>query len=263
MPNAISTSALVDQLHSLGVRLGDVLLVHSSYRALRPIEGGPQGVIDALIEAVGNTGTIVMPSWPGDDEHPFDPQAPAAKDLGVIADTFWRQPGAVRTDHPFTFAALGPQAQRITSDPLPMPPHRLESAVGRVWELDGKILLLGAGHDGNTTIHLAEVMGGVPYGVPKHVTHVREGHPVRIDYLENDHCCQRFALADEWMRARGLQREGTVGHAHARLMRSRDLVEVVVEQLRRDSVIFLHPQGTRCDECETAWRSIGDVTARK
>jgi aminoglycoside N3'-acetyltransferase len=219
-------------------------------------------VIDALLSAVGPSGTIVMPSWPGDDDNSFDPQAPSAKDLGVIADTFWRQPGVIRTNHPFTFAALGPQAERITSDPLPMPPHRLESPVGRVWELDGRILLLGAGHDGNTTIHLAEVMGGVPYGVPKHVTHMHDGRPVRIGYLENDHCCQRFALADAWMRGRGLQREGTVGHAHARLMRSRDLVDVVVEQLRRDPVIFLHPRGTGCDDCETAWWSIGGATAK-
>jgi aminoglycoside N3'-acetyltransferase len=262
MPSAISRSALVDQLHTLGVRPGGVVVVHSSYRTLRPVEGGPQGVVDALIEAVGETGTIVMPSWPGDDDQPFDPQAPAAKDLGVIADTFWRQPAAVRSNQPFAFAALGPHAERITSDPLPIPPHRPESAVGRVWELDGQILLLGSGHDGNTTIHLAEVMSGVPYGVPKHVTHMHDGRPVRIDYLENDHCCQRFALADEWLRERGVQREGTVGHAHARLIRSRDLVDVVVEQLRHDPVIFLHPQGTGCGECEDAWRSIGRAAAR-
>ncbi|MGQ0714576.1 MAG: AAC(3)-IV family aminoglycoside N-acetyltransferase [Gemmatimonadaceae bacterium] len=262
MQRVPSPTELVEQLRALGVEPGDVLLVHSSYRAVRPVERGPQGVVDALISAVGPEGTLVMPSWPGDDENPFDPQAPAAKDLGVIADTFWRQPGAIRSNHPFTFAALGPAAERITSDPLPMPPHRLESPVGRVGELDGKILLLGAGHDGNTTIHLAEVTGGVPYGVAKHVTHVQDGRRVRIEYLENDHCCQRFTLADEWMRKRGLQREGTIGNAHARLMRSRDLVDVVVEQLRRDPVIFLHPRGSGCEECEEAWRSIGAEAAR-
>ena len=249
-------SVLVDQLHALGVQPGGVLLVHSSYRAIRPIEGGPQGVVDALLSAVGPSGTVVMPSWSGDDDHPFEPTAASSPDLGVIADTFWRQPGAVRTNHPFTFAALGPQAERVTSDPLPMPPHRLESAVGRVWELDGQVLLLGVGHDSNTTIHLAEVLGGAPYRVPKHITHLVDGRAVRIEYGENDHCCQRFTLADEWLRARGLQREGPVGHGQARLVRSRDVVDVVVEQVRRDPVIFLHPRGNGCDECETAWRSI-------
>ncbi|HJU69278.1 MAG TPA: AAC(3)-IV family aminoglycoside N-acetyltransferase [Gemmatimonadaceae bacterium] len=256
MSTAVTPSALADQLLDLGVEPGGVLIVHSSYRAIRPVEGGPQGVVDALRRAVGPDGTIVMPSWPGDDDHPFDPVAPSSADLGVIADTFWRQPGAVRTDHPFTFAALGPHARRITSDPLPVPPHRLESPIGRVWELDGQVLLLGVGHDSNTTIHLAEVLGGAPYRVPKHITHRVDGRVVQIDYGENDHCCQRFTLADAWLRERGLQREGPAGHGQARLIRSRDVVEVVVEQVRRDPVVFLHPRGSTCEECEAAWRSI-------
>ena len=256
MPTQLSPSAIADQLHALGLEPGSVALVHSSYRALRPVEGGPQGVIDALSRVVGPMGTVVMPSWPGDDDRPFEPSAPSAPDLGVIADTFWRQRGALRTDHPFTFAALGPHARHITSDPLPIPPHRLESAVGRVWELDGQVLLLGVGHDSNTTIHLAEVLGGAPYRAPKHVTHLVDGRPVRIEYGENDHCCQRFTFADEWLREGGLQREGPVGHGQARLVRSRDVVNVVVERVRRDPTIFLHPRSSGCDECDIAWRSI-------
>lgn len=253
----VSSDTLVGQLHALGVQPGDVLLVHSSFRTVRPVEGGPRGIIDALVRAVGPTGTVVMPSWTGDADRPFDYRTtPAAKDLGVIADTFWRHPGARRSRHPFAFAAVGPHAERITSDPLPLPPHRRESAVGRVWELDGKILLLGVRHDANTTIHLAEIIAEVPYGVPKHVTDVRDGRPVRIDYLENDHCCQRFALANDWLQARGVQREGQVGSAQARLVRSRDVVDVVTAQLRQEPTLFLHPQGSACEECEEAWASL-------
>ena len=51
---------------------------------------------------------------------------------------------------------------------------------------------------------------------------------MRIDYLENDHCCQRFALADDWLRARGLLAEGPVGHGTARLFRARDVVRLAV-----------------------------------
>jgi aminoglycoside N3'-acetyltransferase len=248
---------LADELRVLGVQPGDVILVHSSFRAVRPVEGGPQAVVDALLRAVGAGGAVVMPSWTGDGDRPFDSSnTPAAPDLGVIADTLWRHPRAMRSSHAFAFAAIGRYAERITSDPLPLPPHRRESPVGRVWELDGWILLLGVGHDANTTIHLAEVMAGVPYGVPKHVIDLQDGRPVRIDYLENDHCCQRFALADEWLREGGLQREGRVGSAHARLVRSRDLVEVVVERLRREPTVFLHPRSAGCAECEEAWGSV-------
>lgn len=247
---------VVAQLRELGVEPGGVLAVHTSFRAVRPVENGPAGLIEALRTALGPHGTLVMPSWTGDDNAPFDPATtPANPDLGVTADTFWRLPGVRRSDHPFAFAAAGPLAERVTADPLPIPPHRPESPIGRVHELDGQLLLLGVGHDANTTLHLAESMADVPYRMPHHITVLENGRPTRIDYLETDHCCQRFAFADAWLRERGLQREGRVGNAHARLLRSRDIVRVAMEQLARDPLLFLHPRG-ECAECDVAWESV-------
>jgi aminoglycoside N3'-acetyltransferase len=254
--SSMRQAELADQLHALGVRRGGVLLVHMSYRSVRPVEDGPAGVIEAVRTAVGREGTIVMPSWGDDDDRPFEPhRTPASASLGATADMFWQLSETRRGAHPFAFAALGPQAEAITADPLPLPPHRLESPVGRVYELDGQVLLLGVGHDANTTIHLAEVLANVPYRVPKHCTIVRDGHPVRVGYSENDHCCQRFALADQWLRARNLQQEGRVGRAEARIIRSQDVVTVVREQLRRDPLVFLHPPENGCAECDVARRS--------
>jgi aminoglycoside N3'-acetyltransferase len=250
---SVTPAQIAQQLHTLGVRQGGVLIVHMSYRAIRPVVGGPTGVIEALRTAIGSEGTLVMPSWGADDDTPFDPvTTPATADLGVTADIFWRLPQVRRSNHSFAFAAAGPQAATVTADPLPLPPHRLESPVGRVYQLNGQILLLGVGHEANTIIHLAEVLARVPYGVPKHCTVLEQGRPVRIDYTENDHCCERFALADEWLRARRLQREGNVGHAHARLLESRDVVTVVSEQLAHDPLIFLHSRKRGCAECDQA-----------
>ena len=125
-------SEVVQQLRSLGVHAGGVLLVHTSFRSVRPIEGGPVGLIDALLESLGPDGTLVMPSWPGDDGQPFDAhETSSAIDLGVVAAAFWRQPGVVRCEHVQAFAAAGPKAAEITRDPLPLPPHirRVPSAV--------------------------------------------------------------------------------------------------------------------------------------
>jgi aminoglycoside 3-N-acetyltransferase len=198
-----------------------------------------------------------MPSWTGNDDEPFDPKRTrAAADLGVVAESFWRLPGVLRSAHPFACAAGGPEAARITSDPLPPLPHVPESPVGRVHDLDGQVLLLGVGHDANSTLHLAEVLAGVPYRVQKHCTVLAGGRPVRLEYRENDHCCQRFALADEWLRAKGLQSERRVGHAHARLARSRDIVGVAQERLAKDALVFLHPLSEGCAECDEARRSV-------
>ena len=116
------------------------------------------------------------------------------------------------------------------------------------------MLLLGIGHSSDTTIHLAELLAGVCYRRPKSVL-VRQGEQiVRVDY-GNDHCCQNFALADGWLDAKGLQRRGVVGHAGARLVRSRDIVETVVERLRAEETTFLHPYGVD-EECDEARASI-------
>jgi aminoglycoside 3-N-acetyltransferase len=253
----IATREVADQLRRLGVKRGGVLVVHTSFRAVRPVQGGPAGLIEALCESLGPDGTLVMPSWTGTDDEVFDPDVtPASSDLGVVPDTFWRMAGVQRSGHPFAFAALGPGARTVTADPLPLPPHAPKSPIGRVHDLDGQVLLLGVGHDSNTTLHLAERLARVPYGVPKRITVDADGRDVRIEYLENDHCCQRFTLADEWLRDRALQAEGPVGHAHARLFRARDLVTLAVERLIRDPLLFLHPPESRCAECDEARRSI-------
>jgi aminoglycoside N3'-acetyltransferase len=247
---------LVQQLRSLGVAAGDVLLVHTSFRAVRPVEGGPEGLIGALRDALGPQGTLVMPSWTGDDEAVFDPATTrASPDLGVVADTFWRLEGVQRSSHPFACAAAGPRAGSILRDPLPLPPHIPESPVGRVHELDGKILLLGVDHEVNTTLHLAEILAGVPYRVPNAITVLENGGAKRIMYGENDHCTRRFALMGGWLEERALQTSGPVGRATALLARSRDVVKVALERLEPDPLVFLHPRGT-CSECDEAHRSL-------
>lgn len=256
MRNASNRAGVARQLRALGVERGGVLLVHTSFRAIRPIAGGPLGLIEALQDALGPDGTLVMPSWTGDDNEPFDPlTTPVSPDLGVVADIFWRLPGVARSNHPFAFAAVGPRAKEIVSGPLPLPPHAPESPVGRVYDLDGQVLLAGVGHDADTTLHLAELLAEVPYRVRKHCTVLSGGRRIRVEYGENDHCCERFALADEWLRARGLQFEGCAGHAPARLARARHIVEVALEHLARDPLLFLHPTGAGCADCDAARRS--------
>lgn len=253
----VSVPEVVDQLRALGVVEGDVLLVHASFRAARPIERALAGLIEALGLSLGRTGTLVMPSWTCDDDRPFDPAVtPPAPDLGAVADMFWRMPGVRRGDHPFAFAARGPKAAYILSDPMALPPHQRASAVGKVLDCDGRILLLGVDHDANTTLHLAELLAGVPYRRSRHITVCGESGPKRIDYLENDHCCELFRKANGWLQECGLQSEGPVGHAPSKLMRSSDLIEATVPRLERDPFTFLHPSGAECAECADAWRNI-------
>ena len=251
----LSRDDLVAQLRALGVDQRGVLVVHAAFSKVGPVDDGPRGLIDALRTVLWPDGTLVMPSMADDDDVPFEPAASPCIGMGVVADTFWRLPGVRRSDSPHAFAAAGPRADEITA-PHPIDvPHGPDSPVGRACALDGQVLLIGVGHDANTTIHLGELLAGVRYRRPAHATVLRGGQPVRVDYGENDCCCARFALVDGWLDAEGAQQRGPVGHAEGLLARARDVVRVVTAHLGQDELVFLHPPGVDA-ECDEARASV-------
>ncbi len=246
---------LVNELQRLGVRDGCVLLVHTSYRAVRPVGGGPLGLVASLREAIGPKGTLVMPTM-SDGSEVFDPARTPSSGMGVTAELFWRQPGVVRSSHPGgSFAAAGPRAELICAPQVLSPPHGPDSPVGRVHDLDGDVLLLGVEHSENTTLHLAETVAGVPYSVSHPCVVEADGRVEHIMIAETDHCCRGFCIADEWLRECGQQREGKVGNAHARLIRARPLVSIAVKHLTANPLLFLCSPSS-CEECDLAWASV-------
>ncbi len=253
--DALGVDTIVQHLLELGVKPGGVLVVHTAFSKIKPVESGPQGLIEGLRIALGPSGTLVMPSMTSDDDHPFDPKITPCLGMGIVADTFWRQWDVLRSDSPHAFAAAGPLAARVTAlHPVDVP-HGLDSPVGRVYELDGQALLLGVGHDVNTTIHLAENLAGVRYRRNTYATILKNGEPKRFEYREPDHCTRNFTQVDAWLDARHLQRRGKVGHGEARLANSRDVVTVALEQLRANETVFLHSMGFD-EECDEARRSL-------
>lgn len=255
MLRTIDRGEVTNQLVALGVEPGGVLVVHTAFSKVAPVEGGPRGLIEALRDAVGPEGTLVMPSMADDDDHLFDVRESPCVGMGVVANTFWRMPGVLRSDSSHAFAAIGPRAAEITAAHPVDVPHGLDSPVGRVHELGGQALLLGVGQDANTTIHLAENLAGVRYRLQTYVTLLRAGQLTRYSYGEVDHCCENFNRMDQWLEAEGRQRRGVVGHAEARLARSRDIVEAALARLRENETVFLHAAG-RCGECDQARASL-------
>ena len=59
----ITREFLVANLKRIGIKQGDVLL-HTSLSSFGHVEGGPDTVIDALLEALGTKGTILMSTYP-------------------------------------------------------------------------------------------------------------------------------------------------------------------------------------------------------
>ncbi len=252
----MNVAEIVEQLLALGVRPGGVVCVHTSFRAVRPVQGGPGGLIKALRDALGPDGTLVMPTRT-DGESPFDEARTPSLDMGIVAETFWRLAGVQRSTHPgASFAAVGPHAGEICAPQPLSPPHGIDSPIGRVYQLGGQILLLGVGHGEDTTLHLAESLLPVPYSVEHPCVVAVEDGFATVPIAESDHCCANFAKLDEWLRERGLQAEGPVGQAHARLADARTIVEVALEHLRADPLVFLCPPEMECEQCDLARSSV-------
>lgn len=252
----VTIPQMTAQAVALGVRRGGVLLVHTSFRAVRPVENGPAGLIAALRDALGPEGTLVMPTMT-DGSSVFDPRTTPTHEMGITAETFWRQPGVVRSGHPGgSFAAVGPLAEHLCAPQALSPPHGPDSPPGRVRAANGQILLLGVEHSENTTLHVAEAIAGVPYAVQHPCVVAIDGEPREILIVESDHCCRGFLQMNAWLDERGLQRAGRIGHASAILVDADDVVAVATAQLARDPLVFLCPSGA-CEECDAARASVG------
>lgn len=166
-------------LRALGLAPGDSVIVHSSLSSLGFVVGGAVALVQALMDVVTDAGTIVMPThsyyygdparWYGaalpeswikelrESMPAFDPIVTPTTGMGKAVEAFRSWPGALRSRHPVnSFAAWGQHAEHVTAG------HTYDywqgdgSPLGRVYELDGKALLIGVSYDRNTSFHLAD-----------------------------------------------------------------------------------------------------------
>ena len=256
LPLPPTVSSLLTDLRALGVEAGMTLLVHSSLSAVADwVVGGPSAVILALEAAIGPEGTLVMPTQSGElsdpanwqhppvpphwwelirqEMPPFRPDLTETRSMGRIPETFRKQDGVLRSNHPQTsFAAWGKHAQFVTAD------HSLDNELGersplaRIYDLAGSVLLLGVGHDRNTSLHLAEYRATFP-GKRR----LSAAAPILVDGQRQWVTFQGIELDEAdfpqigaaFAETTGLVRQGKVGQATALLMPQRPLVDFAVQ----------------------------------
>ena len=247
-------SNLLTDLQQLGVRPGMTLMVHASLSKLGWVAGGPVAVVLALLDAVGEGGTLVMPSFTGNltepsywqhppmpaawhqifrDEVPaFDPAITPTHMVGKVSDTFRTWPGTLRSNHPHvSVCARGPLAQTITAG------HQLEDSMGehspfaRLYDAGAYVLQLGT--DRNSCLHLAEHRSGMRGRVTQGAPIYENGKRVWKVFDDLDYDDDSFSPVKAAFEASGGVKVGQVGSAVSRLMPVRGLVDFAAAWFRK------------------------------
>ena len=180
-----TVSSLIEDIAKLGIHEGDTILLHSSLSSIGWVCGGSESVVRAFLEVLGSTGTLVVPTYTGensdpaqwsrppvpqewwqvirDNMPPFDVLTSRSRQMGVIAETVRCWPAAKRSAHPQTsFAAVGALADEITAN------HPLDCSMGehspmaKLEKLNAKVVLLGVGYKRCSAFHLGEYRIGCP-----------------------------------------------------------------------------------------------------
>ena len=231
----------------LGLAGGGCVLLHSSLSSFGHVEGGADAVIDGILAALGDDGTLLVPTLTG---HPaLSAQNLPHVDLrtepcwtGRIPETLRQRPGAVRSTHPtHSCAAVGGDAEALTRDHHVSPtPCGVTSPYFRVAAAGGYIAMAGCGLDVCTTCHTVEEIANVGYHLQDDVARAtcidRHGNPVETpcrlhsyDGPERD-----FPVIEPLLLERALMRIAPVAQSTVRLIHAMGLIETALERLRFD-----------------------------
>jgi aminoglycoside 3-N-acetyltransferase len=258
-----SRRSLTEDLRALGLAPGDTVMVHASVRSVGEVAGGPDEIHLAIKDAITAEGTLLMyASCPrhydevgrgnltAEEEAelleklpPFDPEtARSARENGILVELLRTYPGSRVNHHVARFVAWGRHVDRLfATQPWDYALGR-DSALERLVELDGKILLLGCDHDSVTFLHYAEHVADLPgRTVTRYLVPVLERgdrvwrtmEEVDTNVAHPNWPDQLFArITDAHLRRTG-NGGGLVGEARSYLMSARALLERALPIMRQ------------------------------
>ncbi len=252
---------LADQLRQLGISFGDSLVVHSSLRSIGKVDGGAEAIVQSLLDVVGDRGTILVPTYTYFTTR-FDPFTEPSL-TGWLTETIRHWPGAHRSWHPTHSAtAIGADAAELVEG------HHLRAACGFDSPLDRMaarncwVLLIGVGHNTNSTIHVGEVHAKVPYldvlffaDSPREATVVTPDGDVVVPIIHPSGCSKAFGAIERPLRRRGAVRDGRYGNALVQLMKGKIVIQTVVDLLIANPGELLCTDPT-CHRCTGSRKTI-------
>lgn len=140
-----------------GIKHNDKVAVHASLRSVGEIENGADGLIDGICGYL-TEGLLIIPTHTWDEvgrDHPYYDVRTSVPCIGTLAKVAAFRKDGVRSLHPtHSVTAFGKgAAEYVKGEEKCASPAPVGSALSKLYEEQGKILLIGVGHERNTYLH--------------------------------------------------------------------------------------------------------------
>ena len=254
----VTKKSLVKDLKQLNLE-GEVVIVHSALSKLGWVCGGAVALIEALQEVITKAGTLVMPAHSGDYSEPkywgnppvpeswyqtireempaYRPNVTPTRSLGVTPEIFRKFPDVIRSEHPcLSFAAWGREAKAITAE------HKLDYALGdssplaKIYEKTGKVLLIGVGHDSNTSLHLAEYRADHDLRIKIFGSSIiKNGKKIWAKYQDIEFNDELFSAIGSEYESKHQYSTARIGLTEVKLFDQKEMVDFAVKWLEKNN----------------------------
>ena len=237
---------------ALGIKKGDTVLIHSSFKSFGGVDGGAESVVGGFMDAVGEEGTLVFPTLCQEDwEHVYETwHMDKPSDVGYLTNYFRKLPGAKRSNQAsHSVAAMGKYADYITETHgnsglrygiFGDTPFAADSPWEKLYELNAKTVFIGCLMHKCTFRHLIE------YKFVEDLLDRIKDTPFHDEAKSKIWCYERWAERGAWPLTHGeyirecLNRENKVsytkcGDANIMCVCARDYVDCGYENLEKDN----------------------------
>ena len=261
----ISKNELVTDLKSMGVELGDILNIKASLKSVGPIDGGAQTLLDAILEAVGPEGTIVVDSFVS-VYSPFSfsywqkiVSQETSSYAGALANLVIQYPGSFRSTHPIQkFSVIGKYAERLTRNHTPE--AYAYGVLREITDLGGKNLKIGSDEKvpGVGTTHVAIGIAKIRQRRPRLGVRYMRGSKVQHYFINWSGGCMRsfYQLNNYYDNHHGgVIKRGFVGKAPSKITSMKKTLNIELDLIKKDRNSFLKCGQDDCIVCRFSWEN--------
>jgi aminoglycoside N3'-acetyltransferase len=235
---------IVAGFKEVGLEKGDVVLVHSSFKSFGGVESGPQTVINALLDVLGEEGTLIVPTFNFQfcRGETFDVRETPSH-MGIISELIRKNPKSRRVFHPiYSFAILGKLTDELGSIRYKSSYGR-DSIFGKLRDLDGKIMIIGLSYNNSMTFfHHVEEMEGCDWRYFKKFTGTvveKSGRSYEDTFIMLVRDLGRGIVTAVDPMGEVLEREGVVsinkiGESTVKLMKANDVYRITAREMKNN-----------------------------